>query len=67
MTRKAGCEAVSRTQGGSPTRSLTTSGTRRLAIPYRDYTRGLHAYRVVKPGDSHHVNGHSRTVYIRVR
>lgn len=48
------------------TRNLGTSGPRRLAIGYREYTRGRHAYRVVKPGDSHHANGHSRTVYIRV-
>jgi hypothetical protein len=46
---------------------LLGSGTRRLAVPYREYSRGLHAYRVVKPGDAHHINGHSRTVYIRVR
>jgi hypothetical protein len=47
------------------TRSLAT-GSRRLAIPYREQGRGLHAYRVVKPGDSHHVNGYSRTVHVRV-
>lgn len=46
-------------------RSLA-SGPRRLAIPYRERARGLHAYRVVKPGDAHHVNGYSRTVRVRV-
>lgn len=47
------------------TRSLA-SGPRRLAIPYRELSRGLHAYRVVKPGDAHHVNGYSKTVHVRV-
>ncbi|MGY2873278.1 hypothetical protein ACVW00_000468 [Marmoricola sp. URHA0025 HA25] len=47
------------------TRSLS-SGPRRLAIPYRERTRGLHAYRVLKPGDTHHVNGYSKIVHVRV-
>ena len=43
------------------------SKERRLAIPYRESKRGLHAYRVVKLGDAKHVNGYSRTVHVRVR
>lgn len=39
----------------------------RLAVPYREHRRGHHAYRIVKVGDAHHVNGHSRIVYVRVR
>ena len=47
------------------TRTLV-AGSRRVAIPYREQTRGLHSYRVLKPGDSHHVNGYSRTIHVRV-
>lgn len=50
------------------TKSLASgSGTRRLSLTYREHSRGLRTYRVVKPGDSHHINGQSRKVYIRVR
>ncbi|RNL62015.1 hypothetical protein EFK50_09310 [Nocardioides marmoriginsengisoli] len=48
------------------TKKLGTGG-KRLAVPYREHKRGLQAYRVVKPGDAHHVNGYSRTVRVRVR
>ena len=41
--------------------------TARLTLPVREHTRGLHSFRVVKPADSHHVNGHSHIVKIRVR
>jgi len=51
------------------TKRLTTRGSkaRRLAVPYRERSRGRHAYRVVKPGDARHINGYSRTVRVRVR
>ncbi len=51
------------------TKRLTTRGSkaRRLAIPYRERAVGRHLYRVVKPGDAHHVNGYSRKVRVRVR
>jgi hypothetical protein len=39
----------------------------RLAVPYREHQRGRHAYRVIKPGDAHHVDGYSRTMRIEVR
>lgn len=48
------------------TRRIDARGSRRIAVPYRERTRGLHAYRVVKPGDAKHVNGYSRTVHVRV-
>lgn len=41
-------------------------GTHRLGLPFRERTRGLHSFRVVKPADSHHVDGHSHIVTIRV-
>jgi hypothetical protein len=43
------------------------TGTSRLAIPFREYRRGRHAYRIVKPGDSRHINGRSRIIHVRVR
>ncbi|WP_156391218.1 MULTISPECIES: hypothetical protein [unclassified Nocardioides] len=43
------------------------TGARRLAIPYREWRGGRHAYRVVKLADKRHINGHSRTVQVRVR
>jgi hypothetical protein len=43
------------------------SGARRVAIPYRELRTGTHRYRVVKVADQRHVNGHSRTVQVRVR
>jgi hypothetical protein len=42
-------------------------GTDRLRLPFREYTRGLQSFRVVKPADSHHVTGHSNIVKIRIR
>ena len=39
----------------------------RWSISFRESTRGLHSFRLVKPADSHHVNGHSHIVKIRVR
>jgi hypothetical protein len=42
-------------------------GTDRLRLPFREYTRGLHSFRVLKPADSHHVNGRSHVLRIRVR
>jgi hypothetical protein len=50
------------------TKSLARgSGAHRLSLTYREQSRGLRAYRMVKPGDAHHINGQSRKVYIRVR
>ncbi|WP_435769834.1 hypothetical protein [Nocardioides sp. SYSU DS0651] len=43
------------------------TGSSRLAVPFREYRRGRHAYRIVKPGDSRHINGRSRTIHVRVR
>ena len=40
--------------------------TARLGLKVRERSQGLHSFRVVKPGDSHHVNGLSRVVQIRV-
>ena len=49
-------------------RLSATSGSRarRLAVPYRERGSGRHAYRVIKLGDAHHVNGYSRIVHVRV-
>jgi hypothetical protein len=72
---RAGSRGVVRLQrfNGKRWRTIATESLegaahgRRLAIPYREYKRGKHAYRVVKPADKHHVTGYSRVVYVKVR
>lgn len=49
------------------TKRWRVDGTRRMSVPFREYKRGLHAYRIVKLADSRHVNGYSKTVYVDVR
>ena len=49
------------------TKSLGT-GLTRMALPARmSYARGLHAFRVLKPGDRRHINGTSKVVQVQVR